>query len=66
MNGIPYKDTFAAKGSKLYEILTTAPVIIRDALAQRQYKETTERMYALTPKKGVQDGTITFTPTSAS
>lgn len=55
MTGVPYKDTFAAKGSKLYEILTTAPVIIRDALAKRCYDETTQRMYALTPKKEVQD-----------
>lgn len=51
MIGLPYKDTFAAKGSKLYEVLTTAPLIIRDELAARVYKETTQRMYALlTPR----------------
>ncbi len=49
--GIPYKDTYAAKGSELYKILTEAPPIIRDALAKRKYEETTRNFHATT--KGV-------------
>jgi hypothetical protein len=45
MQGIPYKDTFAAKGSALYEALME-----KDAKkAKAVYDATTARMKALTP-----------------
>lgn len=43
MNGIPYKDTFAAKGSQLH----TALIEKRDADAKRIYAETSARSHAL-------------------
>lgn len=51
MRGLPYKDTFAAKGSDLYKALTEAPPDTRDALAKKIYTETGDRMRALTPKE---------------
>lgn len=42
MNGIPYKDTFAAKGSQLHAALTEG----RDADAKRIYAETSARYHA--------------------
>lgn len=46
MNGLPYKDTFAAKGSALYAALTEGPEGERPAKAKAVYTATTERMYA--------------------
>lgn len=50
-NALPYKDTIAAKGSKLHETLTTANPLVRDALAARIYKETTAAHAATYPKE---------------
>jgi hypothetical protein len=52
MNGIPYKDTFAAKGSELYRALTEGPVEGRAKAAKAVYDATTERAYALLKPKG--------------
>ena len=49
MNGIKYKDTFAAKGSQLYAALTEGPEAERAKKAKAVYDATTERMKALTP-----------------
>ena len=43
MKGIPYKDTFAAKGSELYDALTAGD----QALAKRIYNFTTARHKAM-------------------
>jgi hypothetical protein len=43
MNGLPYKDTFAAKGSQLYEAITEG----RDEDAKKIYADTTARYHAL-------------------
>ena len=51
MNGLPYKDTFAAKGSQLYQALTEGPVKDRAKNAKAVYDATTERMYALLKTK---------------
>lgn len=48
MNGIPYKDTFAAKGSELYRALTEGPENERAKKAKAVYNDTTERMKQLT------------------
>ena len=42
MNGLPYKDTFAAKGSQLYLAVYEG----RDADAKRIYAETSARYHA--------------------
>jgi hypothetical protein len=51
MNGLPYKDTFAAKGSELYRALTEGPVNGRAKAAKAVYDATTERMHALLKPK---------------
>lgn len=51
MVGLPYKDTFAAKGSALYAALTEGPVSERAKLAKAVYDATTERMKALVKEK---------------
>lgn len=51
MIGIPYKDTFAAKGSQLYAALTEGPEKDRASAAKKVYEATTERMKALTNKE---------------
>lgn len=48
MQGVPYKDTFAAKGSALYQALTEG----KQDEAKKIYAATTERYYAsLKPKE---------------
>lgn len=51
MNGLPYKDTFAAKGSQLYAALTEGPVNERAKAAKAVYDATTQRMLAIVPAK---------------
>jgi len=51
MNGLPYKDTFAAKGSELFRALTEGPEKDRAKAAKAVYDATTERMYALLKPK---------------
>ena len=46
MTGLPYKDTFAAKGSALYAALTEGPEKDRAAKAAAIYKDTTNRFHA--------------------
>jgi hypothetical protein len=45
MIGLPYKDTFAAKGSALYAALTEGPEKERAAKAKAIYDDTTKRHY---------------------
>lgn len=47
MNGIKYKNTFAAKGSALYAALTEGPENERAKKAKAVYDATTERMLKL-------------------
>lgn len=47
MNGIPYKDTIAGKGSDLYKALTELKGKERDKAAEKIYKDTTKRMVEL-------------------
>jgi hypothetical protein len=47
MKGIPYKDTFAAKGSELYRALTEGT----PQQAKQVYDATTARMKSLIEKK---------------
>lgn len=54
MNGLPYKDTFAAKGSQLYFALTEGPENERAKGAKAIYDATTQRMLALVPAKEKQ------------
>lgn len=52
MNGIKYKNTFAAKGSALYAALTEGPEAERAKKAKAVYDATTERMLkSLAPAK---------------
>lgn len=51
MKGIPYKDTFAAKGSDLYKALTESKPEDRDKNAKKVYDETTVRMKQLYKKE---------------
>jgi hypothetical protein len=51
MNGLKYKDTFAAKGSQLFLALTEGPADGRAKAAKAVYDATTERMYALLKPK---------------
>lgn len=59
MNGLPYKDTFAAKGSELYRALTEGPVELRASNAKKVYTFTTARnkatLLGLPPPKEVVD-----------
>lgn len=53
MNGLPYKDTFAAKGSELYRALTegSSDPAARAKNAKAVYDATTQRMKALYEKE---------------
>ena len=51
MKGLPYKNTFAAKGSELYRILTEEKEPERSQKAKACYEATTLRMLALVPKE---------------
>jgi hypothetical protein len=59
MNGLPYKETFAAKGSELYRALTEGPEGERATNAKKVYTFTTARSKAtllgVPPPKQVVD-----------